>query len=184
MPVSRFHEVAAGPRRTPSCIGTSAGQRHLNRLQSEPRAATVWPIGTEILFRGELVRLETADASRVKFGPEMVSVENPAADLRPVVEHHLRKLACRELPPRVTEFATRHRLPVRRITVRNQRSRWGSCSRHGTISLNWRLIQAPDFVAITSFSMNWPICANSTTRTNSGAKWSGCVRIISPRKNG
>jgi hypothetical protein len=30
--------------------------------------------------------------------------------------------------------------------VRNQRSRWGSCSRRRTISLNWRLIQTPAFV--------------------------------------
>jgi predicted metal-dependent hydrolase len=51
------------------------------------------------------------------------------------------------LPPRVLELAARHGLTVRRITVRSQKSRWGSCSRRGTISLNWRLIQTPAFVS-------------------------------------
>jgi predicted metal-dependent hydrolase len=35
---------------------------------------------------------------------------------------------------------------VRKISVRNQRRRWGSCSRHGHICLNWRLIEMPDWV--------------------------------------
>jgi predicted metal-dependent hydrolase len=55
-------------------------------------------------------------------------------------------LAARELPARVLELAAPHHLPVQRVTVRNQRSRWGSCSRRGTISLNWRLVQTPLFV--------------------------------------
>lgn len=34
-----------------------------------------------------------------------------------------------------------------KLKLRNQRTRWGSCSTGGIISLNWRLIMAPtDFV--------------------------------------
>lgn len=54
--------------------------------------------------------------------------------------------ARRELVPRVGELAHAHGLRVTRVTIRRQRSRWGSCSRQGAISLNWRLAHAPAFV--------------------------------------
>lgn len=113
-----------------------------------PPAARAWTSGCEMYFRGETVRLEVAPAGNnlVRFGSETVRVADTAADLRPAVEFHLRRLAERELPPRVQELAARHQLTVQRVTVRNQRSRWGSCSRRGTISLNWRLIQTPSGV--------------------------------------
>jgi len=125
-------------------------ERELQRLQAQPRKLAAWQIGTEILLRGDAVRIEAGsngEAETIRFGSESVRGPDPAADLRPAIEGHLRKLATRELPPRVLELATRHGLTVRRITVRSQKSRWGSCSRRGTISLNWRLIQTPAFVS-------------------------------------
>lgn len=54
--------------------------------------------------------------------------------------------ARRELVPRVGELAHQHGLRVAQVSIRRQRSRWGSCSRRGSISLNWRLVHAPDYV--------------------------------------
>jgi predicted metal-dependent hydrolase len=58
----------------------------------------------------------------------------------------LRLRASRELPPRLHRLATENGLAVPKVTVRNQRSRWGSCSPSGHICLNWRLILMPDSV--------------------------------------
>jgi predicted metal-dependent hydrolase len=132
-------------------------ERELQRLQARPRTPAAWHVGTEILLRGDRVRIEAGETEdedetirkmeTVRFGGISVQVPDPAADLRPAIERHLRRLAARELPRRVLELAARHGLTVRRVTVRSQKSRWGSCSRRGTISLNWRLIQAPAFVS-------------------------------------
>jgi predicted metal-dependent hydrolase len=54
--------------------------------------------------------------------------------------------ARRELPPRLLELASAHGLAVSRISIRNQRWRWGSCSRTGHICLNWRLVTMPEWV--------------------------------------
>jgi predicted metal-dependent hydrolase len=72
--------------------------------------------------------------------------EPPLPRISPDVERQLRERAKRELPSRLRELAAEHGLAVTRISVRNQRSRWGSCSRAGHICLNWRLIQMPDGV--------------------------------------
>jgi predicted metal-dependent hydrolase len=57
-----------------------------------------------------------------------------------------RARAAQELPRRLRELAAAHGLAVSRVSVRDQRWRWGSCSRNGHICLNWRLVRMPDWV--------------------------------------
>lgn len=120
----------------------------LQRLPLVGSAPREWRLGAEILFRGELRRIVSVSdgAPAIHLGEETFPVSDVTANLRPLIETHLQWLAANELPPRVMELAVTHGLVVRRVTVRSQRTRWGSCSRRGTISLNWRLIQTPPFV--------------------------------------
>jgi predicted metal-dependent hydrolase len=65
----------------------------------------------------------------------------------PVTEQRrLRALAHEVLVPRLRELAQEHGLEVSRISIRNQRSRWGSCGPDGHICLNWRLVLMPEWV--------------------------------------
>ena len=76
----------------------------------------------------------------------------PREVLPPGIADALRTRAVRELPPRLLEIAAAYNLRVSRVSVRNQRWRWGSCSPNGHICLNWRLLQMPasvrDYVMI------------------------------------
>jgi predicted metal-dependent hydrolase len=59
----------------------------------------------------------------------------------------LRLLAETQLADRCRELADKHAVPISGVQIRDQRSRWGSCSPKGSISLNWRLIRMPGYVS-------------------------------------
>lgn len=48
------------------------------------------------------------------------------------------------LPGRLMELAALHRFQVNRVTIRNNRTNWGSCSGKNNISLNLHLMKLPD----------------------------------------
>ena len=121
-------------------------EQQLQRIADQPKLPLIWKKDTEILFRGDVHQIQLEANGWLVLGNERIKFSTEAADLRPTVQKHLHQLAAKELTIRVFELAAIHGIEINHITVRDQRSRWGSCSRRGTISLNWRLIQMPDFV--------------------------------------
>ncbi|AWT59583.1 MAG: hypothetical protein DF168_00775 [Candidatus Moanabacter tarae] len=64
-------------------------------------------------------------------------------NLNPQIVSMLKQFAKDVVPEYVKVLARIRRIKVKKITIRNQRRRWGSCSDERTISLNWRLILLP-----------------------------------------
>lgn len=60
-----------------------------------------------------------------------------------VLESFYRNRAREHFTDRADHFAERMNVEYENLELRNQRTRWGSCSTEGTLSLNWRLIMAP-----------------------------------------
>lgn len=54
-----------------------------------------------------------------------------------------RQQALATLSQKTTSWSRRLDVNVKKITIKDQKTRWGSCSSRGGISLNWRLIMAP-----------------------------------------
>lgn len=60
--------------------------------------------------------------------------------------------ALRLIPERVSYYARRMNLTYGRITIREQKTRWGSCSSAGNLNFNWKLVLLPpellDYVVV------------------------------------
>ncbi|MCC5797235.1 MAG: M48 family metallopeptidase [Methylophaga sp.] len=63
--------------------------------------------------------------------------------VKSLLKKFYRQQAAQQLIQRCQVLAEQYQLSPRQITVRQYRSRWGSCRSNGDIQLNWQLIQAP-----------------------------------------
>jgi len=117
------------------------------RTQRVARGASCWKIGTAVLVDGVAHTLGDLGGGRLAVGGHVLDgCVAPGNDPGPVVRAWLRQRAVAHLPGELTTLAEQHSIPVTQVSIRDQQSRWGSCSRRGTISLNWRLVQTPPFV--------------------------------------
>jgi predicted metal-dependent hydrolase len=74
-----------------------------------------------------------------------LQVSAPAEIVGDYVRRWLRTEARRVLLARAEEKARLVRRRIRRLTVRDTSTRWGSCSAEGDLSFSWRIVMAPDF---------------------------------------
>ncbi len=105
-----------------------------------------------ILLRGTPTRVELVEEAERKLrarvqesaGRLIIRIPVGARKTVPAVaEAYLREQARQEILAVVTTQARRMRLTPKALSIRDQRTRWGSCSSRGTLSFNWRLIMVP-----------------------------------------
>lgn len=103
------------------------------------REGVIWLAGDAVdIVRGPVRFARLADGG--------LTVPNEG-DVQTAIVRFYRREARRRLRQLVAEQAEQTELHPRSVVVRDQRTRWGSCSRGGQLSLNWRLVISPAAVA-------------------------------------
>ncbi len=122
------------------------------RLAALPGRIALLP-GTAVPLRGvdHRVALDPTSLRRVQPGQDLdgapvLRVSARAPDPAAAVLAFLRGEARADLAAAVARHAAAVGRPVAGITLRDTRSRWGSCSSRGALNFSWRLILAPPLV--------------------------------------
>jgi predicted metal-dependent hydrolase len=122
------------------------------RLKRLPEAAP-FAHGTEVPLRGVSHKIVHRRGARGTVwcesdaqGQQLLCVAGEAPHVDRRVGDFLKREARRELEAASRRYAATLGVRIKRIAVRDQSSRWGSCSNTGALSFSWRLILAPPFV--------------------------------------
>ncbi|KAB1075020.1 M48 family metallopeptidase [Methylobacterium planeticum] len=100
-------------------------------------------VSHRIIHRG----VRSGATTLVGDGPEpAISVSCEAAHIARRVREFLEREVRRDLAVAVGRYTERLGQGPKRITVRDTRSRWGSCTARGDLNFSWRLIMAPPLV--------------------------------------
>src|SRR4051794_7715644 len=121
------------------------------RLQGLPKAKPFAP-GTMVPLRGVPHRIVHRRGERgtvwaeYSNGERLLCVAGQAPHVDRRVSDFLKREAKRDLEAASQRYAARLGVRIKRVSVRDQSSRWGSCSTTGALSYSWRLILAPPYV--------------------------------------
>ena len=108
-------------------------------------------IGSEIPLGGNIYPVIAGTGRRVQITPEGIFVPGPAERVGKRLGAHLKEIARDRLAGASDDYAARLGRSYNRLSLRDTRSRWGSCTSDGGLMYSWRLIMAPpevlDYVA-------------------------------------
>jgi predicted metal-dependent hydrolase len=132
---ARDREAAAAVAQLRPWIERRLRDAALARARLAAPAGTVPYLGVSLQLVGE------AGRTRAHRRGDRLLV--PDGDARPAIERWYRRSARTEIVPLLDRSAAAIGRPYTGLTIRNQRTRWGSCSPTGAMSFNWRLLLAP-----------------------------------------
>lgn len=153
---TRREAILSMPMRGSLADAKEFAQRHgawlAERLRRLPGAVALVD-GAILPLRGEQVCIVHRPRSRGTVwrecgddGADMLCVAGDAAHTPRRVKDFLKREARRDLAVAVRHYADAVGVKFKRISVRDQSSRWGSCNSDGVLSFSWRLVLAPPWV--------------------------------------
>lgn len=153
-----------------------------NQLAQQPDQEKPF-VGGTVLFEGRETKIIAAKTRAARYQDGEIVVPETAQTVAPRIAAFLKNTARVRLMAASDQYAAALGVSYGRLTLRDTRSRWGSCSSAGNLMYSWRLIMAPpvvlDYVAAHEVS-------HLVEMNHSPAYWAVVSRIFpdykAPRK--
>ncbi len=151
MQVNHLGEVIV---RAPTFVAQEEIERFLIKYESwikqKVRAAQQNPphsfaAGEEFYYLGKPYPLMFGDSGShsIKFDNAFIVAEELSSRAKELLISWMQRQALKYLDKRCREIALQYGYEYRRLNLNDASTNWGSCSAHGSLHFNWRLIQCP-----------------------------------------
>ena len=122
-------EHSARARRIIISVRPGKGVRVAVPRRTSFEAALKFVRAKELWIKKHLARIEVYEKQKQTFNDVFLNID--------------KAVARKQIIGRLNQLAKQHRFTYNKVSIRNQRTRWGSCSGKGNISLNMKLVALP-----------------------------------------